>query len=390
MATNQPGNAAVVKPRTRYPPSVLRTVSVPVNRAERESPSVGVQPLSERKSSKMTSREDRQSFMSQSNPPRAAPSSQPTDHSSFPPLSTNPRDMTVVPEDSISRVEPRYPVVQSTTVRPIRRDEDRGGSRESKRDSQHLSEMRSRGHEQLDSRDSWRGYRQQKRSRTQHRSRSRGDSSSDSSSSGSSARSRSRSSSSGSSTPPLGVYATRNLSPPVVPPRPSIAQPTYRISSPPMIPLARPSITTSYPYMSQPISQMPMSPLHPHMMPMQLGSPQMGHNPWSTGSNISSINLARPPASFGQVWTPHHGPASQIPLGNQLHPGAMPQFFNGRSLGGDNAWKDAGRRGSMPQPLNLTVPAGQAMRINNMRPPRPLRAASLPAVKARDGTPNIK
>lgn len=337
----------------------------------------------------------RHSLVSSSHPPRMAPSSQPTDHSSFPPLSTNPRDMTVVPEDSISRVEPQHRVNEKLVGEAVRgNSEDRGRKREHWRDRRGTTKSHSQERERYASRESWRGQRLQEPPRPRHHSPLRS-SSSDSGSSRTSVRSRPSSSSSGTSTPRRGAYSIRTMSPPIFSPRPTIVQPPYRISSPAMMPLVRPPMAATHSYMPQSFSPPPLTPIQSQMMPMHLGI-QMGHHPWSAMSNFSSVALSPPPTAFTQSWSPHLGPPSQVALGARPYPGSMRPSFGNMSIGGnDNAWMNASRRGSTPQLLNTAMVSGQPRGMSggmsgNMRPPRPVRAASAPVTGHVDGSPILR
>lgn len=181
----------------------------------------------------------------------------------------------------------------------------------------------------------------------------------------------------------------RTLSPSNIPPRPTIVIPPYRISSPAAVPLLRPPIQT-YPYMSQPLSPPPMSPIHPHLMAMQIG-PQTKHHPWSTMSNMSSVALSPPPTAFMQPWSAHPAPPSQGAFGNQSHPGSIQQVFGNMLLGNDNAWINPSRRGSTPMLSNTSMVSGHRGGMGgDIRPPRPIRGASVPTTGSGDRTQNFR
>jgi hypothetical protein len=370
----------VMQPRRRYPPSAPWTMLSTKKQPEHAPP--GVHTKSQRTTITEQPTQETPSIVSRSRSPRVAPSSQ-TENSSFPPLSTNPRDMTVVPEDSISRVEPQPSKRKEYAISPTRRNSRNRDSRDRDRVSDEERYRRGTTRSPADEREMYvpRESRHRERSRvlprTRRRPRSSGRSeSSDSDSSQSSVSSRSRSVSSDTSTPRLGKYPNRTLSPPVHPPRPTIVTSPFRISSPAAVPLHRSPVQT-YPYMSQPLSPPPMAgTIHPHMLAMQMG-PQMKHHPWSAMSNMSSIGLSPPPTALMQPWSSHLGPPSQAAFGNPSHTGPMQQVFGNMSLGG--AWMNPSRRGSTPQLLNTSMVSGQQGGIGgNMRPPRPLRAASVP------------
>lgn len=267
--------------------------------------------------------------------------------------------------------------------------QDRGRNLNHGRHGRDSTKSRSGKREKDASRDNWRGEQLQGSSHPRHRSPSRS-SSSDSGSRRNSVGSRARSSSSGTSIPRRTAYSMRTMSPPIFAPKPTIVQPPYRMGSPAVMPLVRPPLNASHAYMPQSFSLPPLTPMHSHMIPMQLGR-QMGHHPWPAMSNFSSVALSPPPTAFTQSWSPHLGPPPQVTMGTRPFPGSMHQSFGNMSLGNDNAWMDASRRGSTPQLLNTAMASGQQRGMSsNMRTPRPLRAASAPVAGQGDSGPNFR
>lgn len=138
---------------------------------EREPPTL--QPKSQRTTITVPPPQETPSVVSRSRSPRVALSSQ-TENSSFPALSTNPHDMTVVPEDSISHVEPR-PSKKEYAISPTRRNSRDRGRRDRDRDLD--AERYRRGTTRSSSREremyASRERRQQERSRVFPRTRRR-------------------------------------------------------------------------------------------------------------------------------------------------------------------------------------------------------------------------
>lgn len=292
--------------------------------------------------------------------PILRPSSPPTDHSSFPPLPINLRDMTVVPEDSISRVIPPRHALRDRHDR--RSEDDQRGRTPYRRPDQ-----------------------DRRRQHTRSRRRSPQHSGSDSGSDSSSTTSRSQAASARSS-PHMASFRRHTLSPGIPSRRSALTSPPLRMMSP-AVSSIRPSVTTGFPYLAQPLPMSPMSPIspRPHSVPPVLfNTPSVSSHQWSIPPSFPSANLSTLSAMLAQ-WPSFTGTAAQMgahPYSPPLQPYISGMSLQGRQLG--------------PNPLQLrgsTMSAGvvpPAKTGGMRRPPVPSRTGSMPLPRRGTSTGTTK
>lgn len=358
--TSKPGEAnenstvAEVRPRTRYPLPLSRHVehSVKVTAEPNTKPTRRPHSHHSTESAKVTDpflafRQENRSEIK----PLKAPSLPPTDHSSFPPLSTNPRDMTVFPEDSISRVIPVQHTARERRERPD--DEGRRGRAPDRQADRNYSRRR-----------------EHPRSRRRSLER-RSDSNSGSDQSSTTSVSQPPSAR---SSPQVEAYRRQTLSPPMPSRRPSLGNPPFRMASPATSNI-RPSVSSGFPYMAQPLPMSPISPLPPPMHPLHFNAPSMSSHPWSIPPSYSSVNLSSHSPMFAQQWQPYRGTPSQMSLGAHPYSPPMQSYFNGMPLQGLQAGPSSlQRRASAISAGGGMISTSAAVR----QPPLPSRSGSMP------------
>lgn len=288
--------------------------------------------------------------------PVIRPSSPPTDYSSFPPLSKNPRDMTVVPEDSISRVIPPRHGLRDRHDR--RSEDDQRGRTPYRRPDQ-----------------------DRRRQHTRSRRRTPQHSGSDSGSDSSSTTSRSQASITKSS-PHMAFVRRHTLSPGIPSRRSSLTTPPLRMMSH-AVSGTRPSGPNGFPYLAQPLPMSPMSPIAPRPPPFPLVhfcTPSVSTHQWSVPSSFSSANLPSHPATLAQ-WPSFGGTAAQI----GTHPFSPPSqpYMSGMSPQGRQLGANLLQRRGSTMSAGVILPATTG---GMRRQPTPSRSGSMPLPVERTST----